>query len=192
MQITFCDEMLTQASFPCQINAEQKIPPLVIDVIARLSSFLRTLQPGLIQDERTIGDRLSQGREYLELIQVIGRAEARIIAGLEPFPKLCHSQKDEPIASSEQVDFGFHVKVKKAKDKGVKNGYKARSSVVDMEKALQAADEDFLKRGGYPLPTDLTDISNLKACARRRLARVYIVSNECFQHTLPPTIPFLT
>ena len=166
------------------LDQDPTVPPLVIEVLVRLFTFLQCLPPGLIEKERDLSERITQAKEYFELIQVIQRSEARLLAGIGPLPPHTSlqalpeqtDQKEEEDEGSHEVDFGFRVKVKKSKIQKGKKDMKVPSITVDTQKELQASDEAFLKKGNYPLPNDSFDIRNLKDCARRRIARVYVVS----------------
>lgn len=184
---TNTDHKSLRCIFPLYVylrtDQEPAIPALVNDILARLLTFLQTLPPGLVDKERDLSDRLTQTREYLELVQVIQRSESRLLAGIGPLPsvnaQVAHPQAEddeEKDEGSHEVDFGFRVRVKKSKVKKVKKEERARTITIDVQKEQQVSDETFLKKGSYPIPRDSLDIRDLKGCARRRLARVYVVS----------------
>lgn len=146
----------------------------------RLFTFFLRLPPGLVDDERDMTDRLNQGRELLQLVQVITRTEARLLSETGPSTAgregTLDEAKDTEENAPEAVDFGYRVRVKKGKGKTAVKTSQPYASPGELLRQAQASDESFLKKGCYPIPKDSIDIRDLKAYARRRLLRVYVVS----------------
>jgi hypothetical protein len=150
----------------------EAVPQLVKDVLVRLIAFFQRLPPGIVDNQRDIDERMIHGRELLQLVEVIQRIQCRIAAGLTA-THLGHKSspaESEQAEPDEEEDFGFLVRRKQGKDRKRKITH---VRMVSRQEDVQLADEYFLEKGNYPRPETLQDVWDLKACAKRRIGRVY-------------------